>query len=164
MCSSRNCRKCVKGAKLCGFCSSHLCKLLHHSRYRPYSYHKLLLCALVQVASKAVVTIDLKQSSSALRTCASCFRAIHARQMYPFASALCTCASCFDEKLAKVKENIVLLLCALVQVASDNPELLKEIDKLLLCALVQVASINMGSCDNVSSASALRTCASCFRG
>ena len=139
MCSSRNCRKCVKGAKLCGFCSSHLCKLLqgrnnirnlparfcsvhlckllHHSRYRPYSYHKLLLCALVQVASKAVVTIDLKQSSSALRTCASCFRAIHARQMYPFASALCTCASCFDDFEIDYKQ-LSLLLCALVQVAS----------------------------------------------
>ena len=141
MCSSRNCRKCVKGAKLCGFCSAHLCKLLQAQIVQDFlravfcSAHLckllrrvlcmqraafgLLLCALVQVASKAVVTIDLKQSSSALCTCASCFPLgfgvffrilsfcsvhlckllLHSRSTVGAvrASALCTCASCFGK-------------------------------------------------------------------
>ena len=140
MCSSRNCRKCVKGAKLCGFCSAHLCKLLqgrnnirnlparfcsvhlckllHHSRYRPYSYHKLLLCALVQVASKTAITNNQK----------IIFCSVH---------------------LCKLLQNITYKGRSFI--------------KLLLCALVQVASSPKHAKSPSSRPSALCTCASCFK-
>ena len=102
--------------------------------------YALLLCALVQVASKAVVTIDLKQSSSALRTCASCFSHEASLHRLKCASALCTCASCFQRRSADLDFLSALLLCALVQVASRLCFFSVQHKCLLLCALVQVAS------------------------
>ena len=113
----------MKGAKLCSFCSAHLCKLLRPFRRRAPPTCLLLLCALVQVASCAFGLIVFAFSSSALRTC----------------------ASCFDLVIYDKPKEISLLLRALVQVAScveENPTLLQL---LLLCALVQVASLQARS-------------------
>ena len=122
----------------------------------------------MQVASKAVVTIDLKQSSSALCTCASCFY----RQFHKiiFVKELLLCALVQVASLSKTDFvpqqfnfcsvhlcklllaheyggdlNNVLLLCALVQVASGIEDNVEGLVVLLLCALVQVASAKLHS-------------------
>lgn len=55
----------MKGAKLCGFCSAHLCKLLRVSAPTEIGLDFLLLCALVQVAS-AKLHSSLRQAVEAI--------------------------------------------------------------------------------------------------
>ena len=169
----RTCASCFFGSlekttSRFSFCSAHLCKLLRPFRRRAPPTCLLLLCALVQVASRNSFFNSGNYFTSALHTCASCFpflpcqlRGKNLLQLcalvqvascafglivFAFSSsALRTCASCFDLVIYDKPKEISLLLRALVQVAScveENPTLLQL---LLLCALVQVASAKLHS-------------------
>ena len=144
------------------FCSAHLCKLLQDFFISSFNYIKLLLCALVQVASLLYASDGLRASlllcalvqvasiylvqvrcKSDLLLCALVQVASYKRggQSLPhISSALRTCASCFA-KSHGIEVAYVLLLCALVQVASVEQFEIGSIKALLLCALVQVASL-----------------------
>ena len=118
----------MKGAKLCGFCSAHLCKLLLWFARKDYKSILLLLCALVQVASM----IERRASCPS-----SAFCSAH----------LCKLLLCILYKVLGREGFCSAHLCKLLQINTYSTTPPRE---LLLCALVQVASSLRFKRENVS--------------
>ena len=121
------------------FCSVHLYELLPSSTSIYTDFTRLLLCALVRVASYGCFPGFYQDPPSALCTCTSCFLLCVPKVTATGTSALCTCTSCFF-----------------------SFEIVECCPFLLLCALVRVASYVTLSIWSTSPTSALCTCTSCF--
>ena len=143
------------------FCSAHLCKLL--PKYQTNTVQQipsalrtcascfdrgdnvsrpngLLLCALVQVASRDYPEYAWQDCFCSAHLCKLLQPSSGIPPLAKRASALRTCASCFADIFLLIV-FLLLLLCALVQVASIAVTVkCSLVVFLLLCALVQVAS------------------------